>query len=326
MSNLSADSLIVDIKSGNKHALSRAITLCESSHPDHLKVIIDVLDQTISLQGRSTRIGICGAPGAGKSTLIDAIGQKLLQAGKSLAVLSIDPSSPHTGGSILGDKIRMAQIAQFEQCYIRPSPSRGKLGGITKGTRESILLCEVAGFDFVIVETVGLGQSETEIANIVDCVAYVALPNAGDDIQAMKRGLLEVVDCVIVNKCDSALEQQGKLACSTLVSSANDLQATRTKNVVGFCVSAQLGSGIDETAAYFMGIKSDQDLFDRREDQLHSWLTKEISDGLTARLKVESVATFVTSQIQSLQSSGKSVLAKSTQIVDALVKGSLLEK
>jgi len=325
MNSISSKSLIDELKRGNKQALSRAITLCESSHADHFKTIVDILDQTETEQGRSIRIGICGAPGVGKSTLIDAIGQTLLLAGKSIAVLSIDPSSPHSGGSILGDKIRMTNIAQSEKCYIRPSPSRGRLGGITKGTREAILLCEVAGFDFVIVETVGLGQSEIEIADIVDCVVFVALPNAGDDIQAMKRGILEVVDCVIVNKCDSALENQGRLTCETLVSSANDLQSTRTKKISGFCASAQQGTGIAEIASHFQSMKLDHILNQRRKAQKSSWLMKEISDGLVARLKSDSVTKILSQQSSNLPLSQKSVPAQAAEVVKALVKGSILD-
>ena len=182
-----ADQALVDgVLAGQRRALAKAITLIESTRHDHQQRAQQVLNALLPKTGNAIRIGISGVPGAGKSTFIEALGVWLIEQGKKLAVLAVDPSSSVSGGSILGDKTRMEQLCQREEAFIRPSPSAGSLGGVAEKTREAMLLCEAAGFDVIIVETVGVGQSETTVAGMVDMFCLLQLPNAGDDLQAIK--------------------------------------------------------------------------------------------------------------------------------------------
>lgn len=190
------------LKSGNRRALAKAITLVESSVEQHRQEAQSVLEQVSPETGNSIRIGISGLPGAGKSTFIEAFGQHLIGLGKKVAVLAVDPSSPIHGGSILGDKTRMENLSREEAAFVRPSPAGGNLGGVAQKTRESILLCEAAGYDVILVETVGTGQSEFEVAGMVDCFLLLTIPNAGDELQGMKKGVLELVDALLINKAD----------------------------------------------------------------------------------------------------------------------------
>jgi LAO/AO transport system kinase len=185
-----------------RRALAKTITLIESVRADHQQRAQNVLDALLPHTGRAIRIGISGVPGAGKSTFIEALGIWLIEQGKRLAVLAVDPSSSVSGGSILGDKTRMELLCQREEAFIRPSPSSGSLGGVAEKTREAMLACEAAGYDVVIVETVGVGQSETAVAGMVDMFCLLQLPNAGDDLQAIKKGIVEIADMVVINKAD----------------------------------------------------------------------------------------------------------------------------
>ena len=199
----SADQTLVDgVLAGQRRALAKAITLIESTRHDHQQRAQHVLNALLPSTGKAIRIGISGVPGAGKSTFIEALGVWLIEQGKKLAVLAVDPSSSVSGGSILGDKTRMEQLCQCEEAFIRPSPSAGSLGGVAEKTREAMLLCEAAGFDVIIVETVGVGQSETTVAGMVDMFCLLQLPNAGDDLQAIKKGIVEIADLVVINKAD----------------------------------------------------------------------------------------------------------------------------
>lgn len=195
-------SLVDGVLAGQRRALAKAITLVESTRPDHQERARQVLATLLPHTGRAIRIGISGVPGAGKSTFIEALGNYLIDQGHRLAVLAVDPSSSVTGGSILGDKTRMETLCQKEEAFIRPSPSAGSLGGVAEKTREAMLLCEAAGFDVIIVETVGVGQSETTVAGMVDMFVLLQLPNAGDDLQAIKKGIVEIADLVVINKAD----------------------------------------------------------------------------------------------------------------------------
>ena len=199
----SADQSLIDgVLAGQRRALAKAITLIESTRADHQQRAQQVLNALLPKTGNAIRVGISGVPGAGKSTFIEAPGGWLVEQGKKLAVLAVDPSSSVSGGSILGDKTRMEQLCQREEAFIRPSPSAGSLGGVAEKTREAMLLCEAAGFDVIIVETVGVGQSETTVAGMVDIFCLLQLPNAGDDLQAIKKGIVEIADLVIINKAD----------------------------------------------------------------------------------------------------------------------------
>lgn len=187
---------------GDRRTLAKAITLVESSRPEDSLEAQKLLESVLPQTGKSIRLGITGVPGVGKSTFIESFGLYLINKGHKVAVLAIDPSSPISGGSILGDKTRMENLSQNESAFIRPSPSLGFLGGVAQKTRESVLLCEAAGFDFVLIETVGVGQSEFEVADMVDFFLVLMLPNSGDELQGIKKGILELADAVIVNKAD----------------------------------------------------------------------------------------------------------------------------
>lgn len=200
--------------SGNRRVLAKAITLVESKKNEHRQQAQDLLDKVIPHSGKSIRIGITGIPGVGKSTFIEAFGQYIVSLGKKVAVLAVDPSSPIAGGSILGDKTRMEQLSRLENAFIRPSPSEGSLGGVAHKTRETMILCEAAGYDVILVETVGVGQSEYEVASMVDFFLVLMLPNAGDELQGIKKGILELADALVINKADGEsinLAQQTQL-------------------------------------------------------------------------------------------------------------------
>lgn len=190
------------IAAGERAALARAITLVESRRADHQTKARDLLGRLMPLTGRAQRIGLTGVPGAGKSTTIEALGVNLTAAGHKVAVLAVDPSSGRTGGSILGDKTRMERLSVDPDAFIRPSPSGGTLGGVARKTREAMLLCEAAGFDVVIVETVGVGQSETVVAGMVDFFLALLIPAGGDELQGIKKGLIELADMIVINKAD----------------------------------------------------------------------------------------------------------------------------
>ena len=199
---LNAEKLSEQILEGNRSALARAITLVESRKPDHRKIAHDLLTRLLPHSGKAHRVGITGVPGVGKSTTIDQLGSNLTAAGHKVAVLAVDPSSTRTGGSILGDKTRMEQLCTDTNAFIRPSPSAGTLGGVAARTRESMFLCEAAGYDVILVETVGIGQSETTVADMVDFFLVLMLPGAGDELQGIKKGVLEIADMIAINKAD----------------------------------------------------------------------------------------------------------------------------
>src|SRR5476651_2231431 len=192
------------VRGGDRRALARAITLIESSREDHRRAAEALLEAALleTARGSSIRLGISGVPGVGKSTFIEALGSHIIAAGHRLAVLAIDPSSRRGGGSILGDKTRMEKLARSAAAFIRPSPTGGTLGGVARRTRETLLLCEAAGFDIVIVETVGIGQSETAVADMVDMFVLLMLPGGGDELQGIKKGVVELADLILVNKAD----------------------------------------------------------------------------------------------------------------------------
>lgn len=201
-SELSVDDYVAGILDGNITILSRAVTLVESSKPQHQLVAQAIIEKCLPYSGNSIRVGITGVPGAGKSTSIDAFGMYLVERGHKLAVLAIDPSSERTKGSILGDKTRMEKLSVHESAFIRPSPSAGSLGGVARKTREIIILCEAAGFDYIFVETVGVGQSETAVHSMVDFFLLIQLAGQGDELQGIKRGIMEMADGIAINKAD----------------------------------------------------------------------------------------------------------------------------
>ncbi len=193
------------VRQGDRRSLARAITLVESTRDDHRQAAIELLDRLVDRVGGSVRIGISGSPGVGKSTFIEALGQQIVGQDLQLAVLAVDPSSRRSGGSILGDKTRMSELARDPRAFIRPSPSGNTLGGVARRTREALLLCEAAGMDVVLVETVGVGQSEVAVAELVDVFTLLVSPGGGDDLQGIKRGIMELADLIVVNKADGDL-------------------------------------------------------------------------------------------------------------------------
>ena len=199
------------LRDGNTRVLAKAITLVESRLPLHMEQAQDILEQVVPHSGGSIRIGITGVPGVGKSTFIEAFGLHLIKQGKRVAVLAVDPSSPIAGGSILGDKTRMEELSRADQAFIRPSPAVGALGGVAQKTRESMLLCEAAGYDVVLVETVGVGQSEYQVAGMVDFFMVLMLPGGGDELQGIKKGILELADALVINKADGQSENLANL-------------------------------------------------------------------------------------------------------------------
>ena len=190
---------------GDRRALARAITLIESRRPEHQEQAEQLLGRLLPATGKAVRLGISGTPGAGKSTFIEALGAHLIEQGHQVAVLAVDPSSRRSGGSILGDKTRMQRLAQAPEAFIRPSPAGGTLGGVTRRTREAALACEAAGFDVVVIETVGVGQSESAVADMVDSFLLLLAPGGGDELQGIKRGIVELADLVVINKADGEL-------------------------------------------------------------------------------------------------------------------------
>ena len=208
--NFSTEQLIQGIKSGDKRLLGKAITLIESKKPEHRILAEDLLEKILPFTGKSIRIGITGVPGAGKSTFIESFGKYAISQGKKVAVLAIDPSSSVNKGSILGDKTRMEELAKDENAFIRPSPSSGFLGGVANTTFETMLICEAAGYDYILIETVGVGQSEVLVADISDVFLFLKIIGGGDELQGIKRGIMEMVDVIFINKVDEENLQKAK--------------------------------------------------------------------------------------------------------------------
>ncbi len=239
--------LAAGVRSGNIRSLAKAITLIESSNPDHAEVATDLLDKLLPDSGNAIRIGISGVPGVGKSTFIEALGMNLLKHHHKIAILAVDPSSQLTGGSILGDKTRMEFLAREKDAFIRPSPAGKTLGGVARKTRETMLLCEAAGYDIIIVETVGVGQSEIAVASMVDFFLLLQLANAGDELQGIKKGVMEIADAILINKAEGDNRPRAELARQQYV---NALHLLKPKSynwqVPAMLCSALHNQGIDE--------------------------------------------------------------------------------
>jgi len=240
----SSTELVTAIRAGDRRALAKAITLVESARPADRVAARELLSSLGPVNAATLRIGVTGVPGAGKSTLIDALGEHAIRAGRRVAVLAVDPSSRQSGGSVLGDKTRMSRLAADSAAYVRPSPTLGVLGGIAARTRESISLCEAAGYDLILVETVGVGQSEEQVATLVDCVLLLLLAGAGDEISSMKRGILEAADVIAFNKADGERAASVSQDAAGLRASLTVSRGQRVPPVL--VVSALQGSGLAE--------------------------------------------------------------------------------
>jgi len=276
-----------------RRALAKAITLLESTRADHRLQADELLTALLLHTGESFRLGISGVPGVGKSTFIEALGLYLISQGHRVAVLAVDPSSSVSGGSILGDKTRMELLSMHEKAYIRPSPSSGTLGGVTEKTREAMLVCEAAGYDVVIVETVGVGQSETAVANMTDMFVLMQLPNAGDDLQAIKKGVMELADLVVINKADldanAATRAQAQITSSLRLLGLHGNPDNAHHNDLIWHpqvmqLSALQGTGVDAFWAKVLEFKalqmSNGKQVSRRQNQSLAWMWERIDAGL----------------------------------------------
>lgn len=283
--NYSTSQLLQGIREGNIPLLSQAITLVESALPEHQKKAQELIAACLPHSGSAFRLGITGIPGAGKSTFIEALGQHLIQKGYKLAVLAIDPSSERSKGSILGDKTRMEELAGHPEAYIRPSPSGGTLGGVARKTRETIILCEAAGFDTIFVETVGVGQSETAVHSMVDFFLLIMLAGAGDELQGIKRGIMEMADAIVINKADGNNLQKARRAQAEFSNALHLLPPSVSgwTPLVKTC-SSLYGSGVDEVwemlGAYQAMVSESGYLEKRRQEQGKFWMYETIREGI----------------------------------------------
>ena len=274
----------------DSRALGRAITLVESTRDDHRALAEELIERLLPATGKSLRLGISGVPGVGKSTFIEAFGLQLIAADKRVAVLAIDPSSRRTGGSILGDKTRMTELSHSSQAFIRPSPSSGTLGGVARRTRESLLLCEAAGFDVIIVETVGVGQSETAVTDMVDLFCLLLMPAAGDELQGIKKGIVELAELIIVNKADGELRAAAARTVADYRSALRLLRpVTRHWTTEVMPVSSTTLAGMEavwpaiERHQAAMRAAGERDT--RRHEQAFSALWTNLSDQMVSALK-----------------------------------------
>jgi LAO/AO transport system kinase len=274
--------------SGNRRALAKAITLVESKLDTHREQAQDILEAVLPHSGSSMRIGITGVPGVGKSTFIEAFGLYLIEQGKRVAVLAVDPSSPIAGGSILGDKTRMEELSRREEAFIRPSPAEGALGGVAQKTRETMLLCEAAGYDVILVETVGVGQSEYQVAGMVDFFMVLMLPGGGDELQGIKKGIMELADALVINKADGDSEKLANLTRTQYTSAMNLLRHTSfwTPQVMtcsalkNINISSVWGMLVDY---YFTAL--DEGAFEsKRAKQNRNWLHQLVNEMLLLKL------------------------------------------
>jgi LAO/AO transport system kinase len=277
------------VRSGDRSALPRAITLVESTRADHRETAQRLLMELMPDAGRALHVGITGVPGVGKSTAIEALGMYLIAQGHKVAVLAVDPSSTRTGGSILGDKTRMAQLAVHPDAYIRPSPTSGTLGGVAKATRETIVLLEAAGYDVVLVETVGVGQSEVTVANMVDTFVFLTLARTGDQLQGIKKGVLELADVVVVNKADGKHATEAKAAARELSGAIRLLYPRDTLwRPPVLTMSALEGSGLEEmwaTVLKHRQVLTDAGEFDaQRRTQQVEWMWSMVRDAVLDRV------------------------------------------
>ena len=300
----------------------RALTLVESSNTQHQLMAEELLTRLLPHTGGAIRVGITGAPGAGKSTFIESVGLHLVNDGRRVAVLAVDPSSGLSGGSILGDKTRMTRLSAEPDAFIRPSPSAGTLGGVARKTRECMLICEAAGFDVVLIETVGVGQSETMVADMTDCFLALMLPGAGDELQGIKRGLLEMVDVIAVNKADGATRQAAELAARQLTSALDSLAGRAHETAQVLTCSALYGEGVQAVwqaiAARYAGMKSSGELAERHRQQSTRWLWSIVDQRLRQVVRDHPAVTAICGELEQNVLAGKmapEVAAR--QILDA---------
>lgn len=282
---LSVDEYINGVTEGNRMVLSRAITLIESNNPDHFAKAQQVLQQLLPRTGKALRVGITGVPGAGKSTIIEALGNMLCDMGHKVAVLTVDPTSSVTKGSILGDKTRMGTLSRNQNAFIRPSPAGGTLGGVARKSRETMLMCEAAGYDIIIIETVGVGQSETTVRSMVDFFMLVVLTGAGDELQGIKKGIMELADAIVINKADGDNLLKAKVSRGEYERMIEYIRpATDGWQTHAYLCSAIKKTGLKElwkVIEIFVKMTKDKGSFQkRRENQLLDWVHSMIDEHL----------------------------------------------
>nr|WP_300144522.1 methylmalonyl Co-A mutase-associated GTPase MeaB [Propionicimonas sp.] len=299
--------LAEQVLGGSRGGIARAITLVESSRPAHHAIAADLLRILRPHTGKATRVGITGVPGAGKSTFIDALGRRLIEQGHRIAVLAVDPTSAKTGGSILGDRTRMGELAQSDRAFIRPSPAGSHLGGVARTTRESMLVLEAAGYDVVLIETVGVGQSEVAVSGMVDTFLLIALARAGDQLQGIKRGILEMADVITVNKADGDNEGEARVTARELAIAmkliTSDPKAPRPPVLTS---SALTGRGLDEVWQAIIdhraALEASGQLEARRARQQREWLWAlvrgELEDALRTSVAVNAVRVRLEGQVE----------------------------
>ncbi len=281
--------LVAGVLAGSRRDLAKAITLVESTRPDHAERALQLLEAVLPCAGKSLRMGVSGVPGVGKSTFIEALGMHLIEQGHRVAVLAVDPSSSRSGGSILGDKTRMERLSLRAEAFIRPTPASGALGGVAGKTREAMLLCEAAGFDVIIVETVGVGQSETAVAGMSDVFVLLQLPNAGDELQAIKKGIVELADIVVVNKADID-PAAAELACAQMRGALSLLRpGSKSWRPPVLALSAARNQGIDGFWRLIEKFRETQqasgEFEAKRRRQALAWMWTLIEAGLASRFK-----------------------------------------
>jgi LAO/AO transport system kinase len=317
------DSKLADgVLSGDRRSLAKAITLVESSRADHQEQAQVLLEAILPRTGGATRIGITGVPGVGKSTFIEAFGMHLIENGHRIAVLAVDPSSTISGGSILGDKTRMQHLSASERAFIRPTPSGGSLGGVASHTREAMLLCEAAGHDVVLVETVGVGQSEYVVASMVDFFLVLMLPGAGDELQGLKRGILELADALVVNKADGDNLARAERACAEYTAAMNLVRAGGWEPPV-VAVSALESRGMDRVWEIVQDHRQELvqtgELERKRAEQRRRWFWSMLEEGIKARfLGKESVARAVAEKQRAIEAGTSTPTAAARQVLALL--------
>ncbi len=307
MKRLNAQAYVDGVRGGDRAILARAITLIESEQPTHAELAQQVLEALLPETGGAHRVGISGVPGAGKSTFIDALGTMLTGQGHRVAVLAVDPTSSVSGGSILGDKTRMSALSNDLEAFIRPSPTSGTLGGVARKTRETILLCEAADFDVVLVETVGVGQSETLVAGMVDFFLVLLIAGAGDELQGIKRGILEVADMLAINKADGDNQARATRAQASYQSALRLMRAGSVPPVV--TCSALEKTGLSELWALVVESRRDMEasgeLQRKRQAQQVRWMWDMVEDGLRRALHSDSELSALITQLEDAVGTGR---------------------
>jgi LAO/AO transport system kinase len=303
-------SLARRVRDGDRATLARAITLIESRRADHRSKAHRLVQELLPQTGNAIRVGITGAPGVGKSLTIDTLGTHLTAQGHKVAVLAVDPSSTRTGGSILGDKTRMQRLANDTNAFIRPSPSSGTLGGVAAKTRETMLLCEAAGYDVVLVETVGIGQSETAVADMTDFFLALMLPGAGDELQGIKKGLVELADMIAVNKADGDNVERAKSAAAEYRAALHILTPRSPHWTPPVAIySALAGMGIEElwgqVLLYRKRMTASGELTARRREQQVKWMWSMIEERALTRIKTDAALRAKLPQIEAAVADGR---------------------